>query len=117
MREMKIELLHEALSEVRWPSHGVSQLDGGVIIHSGMAESDPQHRRRGVAVVLEKHAASTWRLAGSESTPVSERLLRIRLKSHTGHVSVIAVYAQTNEAGVKEVLPDHAGLCEQYPEA
>ena len=43
-------------------------------------------------MVLEKHAASTWRLAGSEFTPVSERLLRIRLKSHTGHVSVIAVY-------------------------
>ena len=51
MREKKIELL--ALAEVRWPGHGVSQLDGVVIIHSGMAESDPQCRRRGVAVILE----------------------------------------------------------------
>ena len=34
MREKKIELL--ALSEVRWPGHGVSQLDSSVIIHSGM---------------------------------------------------------------------------------
>ena len=100
MREKKIELL--ALSEVRWPGHGVSQLDGTVIIHSGMAESEPQHRRRGVAVVLEKRAASAWRLAGSEFTPVSERILRTRLKSHTGHVSVIAVYAPTNEAGNEE---------------
>ena len=52
MQEKKIELL--ALSEVRWPDHGVSQLDSAVIIHSGMAESDSQHRRRGIAVVLEE---------------------------------------------------------------
>ena len=77
MRENKIELL--ALSEVRWPDHGVSQLDGAGIIHLGMAASDPQHRRRGVAVVLKEHAASVWRMAGSEFTHVSHRLLRIQL--------------------------------------
>ena len=37
----KIKLLD--LSEVRWPGHGVSQLDGTVIIHSGMTESYPQN--------------------------------------------------------------------------
>ena len=44
MKEKDIELL--ALSEVQWPGHGVSQFDGTVIIHSGVAESDPQHRRQ-----------------------------------------------------------------------
>ena len=100
MREKKIELL--ASSEVRWPGHSVSQLDDAVIIYSGMLESEPQHRRRGVAVVLEERAASAWKMAGSEFTPVSERTLKIRLKSHFGHVSVIAVYAPTNEAGNEE---------------
>ena len=100
MREKKIELL--ALSDVRWPGHGVSQLDDAVIIYSGMLENELQHRRRGVTVVLEERAASGWRMAGSEFTPVSERLLKIWLKSHFGHVSVIAVYAPTNEAENEE---------------
>ena len=50
-------------------------------------------------MVLEERAASAWRMAGSEFTPVSERMLRIRLKFHFGHMSVVAVYAPTNEAG------------------
>ena len=53
-------------------------------------------------MVLEKCAASAWRLAGSVFTPVSENILRMQLKSHTGHVSVIAVYTPTNEAGNEE---------------
>ena len=98
MREKKIEVL--ALSEVRWPGHGVSQLDDAVIIYSGMLESEPQHQRRGVTVVLEERAA--WRMAGPEFTPVSERMLKIQLKSHFDHVSGITVYAPTNEAGNEE---------------
>ena len=95
MREKKIELL--ALSKVRWPDLGVSQLDGAVIIHSGMAASDPQHRRRGVAVVLKEHAASAWRMAGSEFTPVFERLLRIRLKCHTAWSCICHCCVRTNQ--------------------
>ena len=53
-------------------------------------------------MVLEERAASAWRMAGSKFFPVSERLLKIRLKAHTGHVSVIAVYAPTNEVGNEE---------------
>ena len=67
-----------------------------------MLESELQHRRRGVAVVLEERAASAWRMAGSEFTPVSERMLKIWFKFHFGYVSVIAVYAPTNEAGNEE---------------
>ena len=53
-------------------------------------------------MVLEERAASAWRMAGSEFTPVSERMLKIWFKSHFGYVSVIAVYAPTNEAGNEE---------------
>ena len=34
--------------------------------------------------------------------PVSERILRIRLKSHIGFMSLIAVYAPTNVPGNEE---------------
>ena len=55
MKEKSIEIL--ALSEVRWPSHGVSHLEEAVIVYSGMAVSDRKHRRRGVAVVLSERTA------------------------------------------------------------
>ena len=70
MRERKIELL--ALTEVRWPDHGVSQLDGAVIIHLGMAESDPLHRKRGITVILEDVQPSH----GGWSVHTSPRCLR-----------------------------------------
>ena len=89
MREKAIEIL--ALSEVRWPGHGVSDLNEDVIVHSGMEASANQHRRRGVAIVMGKRAAGAWRMAGSVFDPVSERILRIRLKLHTGFVTLIAV--------------------------
>ena len=45
-----------------------------------------------------------WRAAGSDFDPISERLLRIRLKMHStsGHVSIIAVYAPTNETSKED---------------
>ena len=47
-------------------------------------------------------AATAWKQAGSVFFPVSDRLLRVRLKIHTGFVSIIAVYAPTNEPGCVE---------------
>ena len=44
-----------------------------------------------------ERAASAWRVADTVLDPVSERLLHIRLKSHTGFPSLIVVYAPTNE--------------------
>ena len=100
MKEKSVEVL--ALSEVRWPGHGVSQLEGTIIAHSGMSDRDSHQRSRGVAVLLSERATSAWRSAGSVFDPVSERILRIRLKSHTGFVSLIAVYAPTNVPGNEE---------------
>ena len=65
-------------------------------MHSGLP-AEERHRRQGVAIVMREKAALAWRQAGSEFDPVSERILRVRLKSHTGFLSLIAVYAPTNE--------------------
>ena len=94
MKEKSVEVL--ALSEVRWPGHGVSHLeDTTIIAHSGRSDRDSHQCSRGVAVLLSERASSAWRSAGSVFDPVSERILRIHLKSHTGFMSLIAVYAPT----------------------
>jgi len=97
MKEKSLEVL--ALSEVRWPGHGVSRLEDTTIVYSGMAKEGSHNRRRGVAVLLSKRASFAWEAANSVFVPVSDRILRIRLKSHTGFMSIIAVYAPTNEPG------------------
>ena len=72
------------LAEVRWPGHGVSQIGDSVIVYSGLSADDRHYCHRCVAVVLSERVASAWRVAGSVLDPMSERLLCIRLKSHTG---------------------------------
>ena len=74
MKEKNMEIL--ALSEVRWPGHGVSQLEEAVIVHSGMDVSDRQCRSCGVAVIFSEKAAAAWRAAGSVFDHVSKRILR-----------------------------------------
>ena len=93
LMEKKIELA--ALSEVRWRGQGEVVLHGSTFLYSGPPEH--QHRRRGVAVVMGTKATEAWKAAGSVFDPVSERLMKVRLKMHSGYVSVIAVYAPTNE--------------------
>ena len=100
MEEKKIEVL--ALSEVRWPGHGILQLNGTTTMYSGMPEHQAQNRRKGVAIALSENATAAWRAAKAEFNPISERLLRTRLKMHSGFVSVVAVYAPTNEEGNEE---------------
>ena len=85
MKEKAVEIL--ALSEVRWPGHGMSQLEEVVIAYSGMAVSGRQHRRHGVALIFTETAATARRAAGLVFDPVSERIIRVRLKLHTGFVS------------------------------
>ena len=98
--EKKIELL--ALSEVRWPGHGTVEINGNLIFYSGLPTQQSSNCRKGVAVVLSEKAVMAWKAAGAEFDPISERLMRIRLTMHRGYVSVIAVYAPTNEEGNEE---------------
>ena len=92
MAEKKIQLL--ALSEVRWPGHGVFQIGNSTF---GVPEHEKSYHRKGVVIALSADADAAWRAAGSDFDPVSERLLRIRLKMHSSHVSIIAVYICPNK--------------------
>ena len=110
MAEKQIQVL--ALAEVRCPGHGVSQIGDSVIVYSGLSADDPHRRCRGVAVVLSERVASAWRVACSVLDPVSERLLHIPLKSHTGFLSLIVVYAPTNEPKNEESVAFYQALQE-----
>ena len=47
-------------------------------------------------LVLSPKAASSWEAAGSVFIPVSERIIRIRVKTHFGFATIIAIYAPVN---------------------
>ena len=103
MKKKKIDLL--ALSETRWSGHGISQICSTTILHCG--SSNGHH---GVAITLSPSARSSWEAAGGVFQPISERIIRIRLKCHLSYVSVIAVYAPTNPSSntVQAVAPSDA---------
>ena len=100
MKEKNIEIL--ALSEVRWPGQGSLQCDGRLMLYSGVAENQPCSRSKGVALVLGSKAIAGWREAGSVMWPISERILKIRLKISVGFVSILSIYAPTNEENMEE---------------
>ena len=78
------------------PGHGVFELDEHLIIYSGVDVAELNCRRSGVAIVLAGSAVSAWKAAGSKFTPISDRLLVVRIKCVVGCLSVVAVYAPTN---------------------
>ena len=70
MNEKKIDLL--ALSETRWPGHGIAKVRSTTILHSGTPDSHVQVVH-GVAIALSTAAVSSWEAANS---------IQIRLKTH-----------------------------------
>ena len=46
--------------------------------------------------VALSHVYSSWEAAGSVFSPISERILSIRIKTHLSYATIIAVYAPTN---------------------
>ena len=68
----KTELL--ALSEVRWPGHGIVEINGKLILYSGLPAQQPSNHRKGIAVVLSEKLVVAWKVAGAEFDPISERL-------------------------------------------
>ena len=86
MKKKKIELL--ALSETRWSGHGIVNIRSTTILYSG-----PSNGVHGVAIALSPSARCSWEAAAH---PVSERIIRIRLKCHLSYVTVVAIYAPTN---------------------
>ena len=90
MQERNIEVL--AVSESRWTGQGVTKFGSYTILHSGT----PLTQVHGVALILSPKAASLWETAGSVFIPVSERIIRIRVKTHFGFATIIAIYAPVN---------------------
>ena len=87
---------------VRWPGNGSLQTNENLILYSGLPTQQPDNRRSGVAIALGEEAIKAWKAAGAECDPISDRLLKARFKIHTGHLSVFAVYAPTNEEAQTE---------------
>ena len=71
---------------------GVTKIGSYTILHSGTSSTQVH----GVALVLSPKAASSWEAAGSVFIPVSKRIIRIRVKTHFGFATIIAIYAPVN---------------------
>ena len=92
----------------------MSRLKESVIVHSGMAVSDRQHHSHGVAMIFSERTATAWRTAGSVFDPVSRRIVRVRLKLHTGYVSLFTMYAPTNEPKNEHEAEEFISLCRKW---
>ena len=90
MKSRNIDLL--TLSESCWPGSGATNICGTTILHSGT----PSSHTHGVAILLHPQAKVAWEAAGSVFQPVSEQVLRIRLKCYLSYMSVLSIYAPTN---------------------
>ena len=62
MNEKKIDLL--ALSETRWPGHGIAKVRSTTILHSGTPDTHVQVVH-GVAIALSTAAVSSWEAANT----------------------------------------------------
>ena len=85
-----------AVSESRWTGQGVTRL-----VPTPFFTSTQVH---GVALILSPKAASSWEAAGSVFIPVSERIIRIRVKTHFGFATIIAIYAPVNPTIMTSLL-------------
>ena len=90
MKAKNMDLL--ALCESRRPGNGVSSIRDSTILHSGT----PSFHIHSVAVILSPRAKAAWEAAGCEFQPVSEHILKLRLKCHMSYMTVVAVYTPTN---------------------
>ena len=97
MREAKLQIM--GISESRWCGSGKFILSTGeTIVYSGRDDDFHQH---GVAIMLNKDAAKAlinW-------TPIDERIIRARFHSRYVKLTMIHVYAPTNDTD--EEVKDH----------
>ena len=97
MREAKLQIM--GISESRWCGSGKFILSTGeTIVYSGRDDDFHQH---GVAIMLSKDAAKAlinW-------TPIDERIIRARFHSRYVKLTMIHVYAPTNDTD--EEVKDH----------
>ena len=97
MREDKLQIV--GISESRWCGSGKFILSTGeTLLYSGRDEEVHQH---GVAIMLSKDAAE----ALTDWAPVDERMIRARFHSRHVKLTLIHVYAPTNDTD--EEANDH----------
>ena len=82
-----------ALSEVRRPGTGEIRVGGYTYYWSGRADG---HHTQGVAMAVADRLVPLIR----DVTPVSERILRLRLVHSLGVVAIVAVYAPTGDSDI-----------------
>ena len=86
MKSLNIKIL--GVAETHWNNsvEDTFQQNGYVIIHSSRKD---EIRRQGVAIVIEKELSKCM----TSYTLISERIMSVSLKTHTGLVTIIQVYA------------------------
>ena len=79
------------ISETHWTGQGTMRLaEGETIIYSGR---DDDNHREGVGILMSKHAAQSL----MEWTPISERVIQARFYSKYIKLTIIHVYAPTED--------------------
>uniref|UniRef100_A0A8D8M2B6 Craniofacial development protein 2 n=1 Tax=Cacopsylla melanoneura TaxID=428564 RepID=A0A8D8M2B6_9HEMI len=96
MKRMKINLL--GISDTRWIGSGSKVVDeeGNMIYYSG--NNDRRHLY-GVAIIVDKEI----RKSIESFTPISDRIMMIKIKTKIGYTNVIQVYAPTADKADEEV--------------
>ena len=82
------------IAEMRWTGQGRIRHDGFEIFYAG----HESHHVKGVGIVLDRKASSTvvsWK-------PVNERIITVRLKAKLTKVTVVQVYAPTEDTPDEE---------------
>uniref|UniRef100_A0A8D8SK11 Craniofacial development protein 2 n=1 Tax=Cacopsylla melanoneura TaxID=428564 RepID=A0A8D8SK11_9HEMI len=96
MKRMKINLL--GISDTRWIGSGSKVVDeeGNMIYYSG--NNDRRHLY-GVAIIVDKEI----RKSIESFTPISDRIMMLKIKTKIGYTNVIQVYAPTADKADEEV--------------
>lgn len=95
MKRYNLSIL--GVSEMRWTFGSLRTTTGETILYSGNPTDDDQHVK-GAGLILSKAAANS--LLAWE--PVSERVIKARFASKCQNMSIIQVYAPTNDATEEE---------------
>ncbi|CAF3935647.1 unnamed protein product [Rotaria sp. Silwood1] len=75
---------------------GTTTIGEYTLIYSGHSSADKTRSAHGVAIFLNKQAATAWKTLGSTWEAVNERIVMVRLACKPINVTVIAIYAPIN---------------------
>ncbi|CAF3964342.1 unnamed protein product, partial [Rotaria sp. Silwood1] len=93
---MKLRILHAALCETAIYDSGTKSIGDYTLLYSGLPSVNKTRSVHGVAVLLDKRATNNWKQSSSEWQAITERLIKVRLKCTSMHITFIAVYAPVN---------------------